>query len=702
MRWGNVPPSGRSECGLVSLYLILQRHGIDKPLRLLRQEYPVGRDGMSSRNLRHALLDHGIPTEQKRGSIAECRSDCCMSNTAVIGFLDGDHFILFEKIAADGSARIVDPSEGSKVLDSEEVLLRWGGIWWTLPDPGSKAFVARSRLAVSRLKRSPTLGFALDSLRSNGALVCGLFAASLIVLFLSAVVPIITRELINNLVGSTQQLRSTDLALAFAIGIGVYACVFFGRSLFESKLNLRVSQVLKTEGFSRLLTATYSSVQKTSPGELIYCLNAATVVSAGLTTMTTSIIFNALLIGVLLLGVSLVWPSAALAMFLCIVLLLPFYALISSQIGKESSQQVSADSKGTSEQLQAILSFAALKMASAEPYVMARWQRFNTRGLRHSYRAQRWQGLLSTVSAILTIGSPLIPLVWAVTGPNSIDLGSLVAAGGVGSIIVSSITQIFSSSASLAQLAPSAQRLDEIMWIPQDHRGSQVLPKSKRKMGIEVDGLVVGYDTTQTPVLEDVSFRVPPGGIAVLQGPSGGGKSTLIRCLAGLMDPLAGSIRVEDVSIRDMTSSSRAECIGFVPQETYLFSGTLRDAILVGRQYTDEDVWHTLDLVCMTDEVKKMPMQLSTPVGDMGLTLSGGQRQRLALARAIIGQPKVLLLDEATSAVDVATEQSIIRNLLGRDFTIVAAAHRPAMIEEADTVITVTGNRAKLNVRKEK
>lgn len=125
----------------------------------------------------------------------------------------------------------------------------------------------------------------------------------------------------------------------------------------------------------------------------------------------------------------------------------------------------------------------------------------------------------------------------------------------------------------------------------------------------------------------------------------------------------------------------------------------MREAILVGRDYGDADIWETLNLVYLADEVRKIPLQLSTPVGEMGLTLSGGQRQRVALARAIIGKPKVLLLDEATSAVDVPTELAIINNLIRYGFTIIAAAHRPAMIDESDIVVTIKSNRVNVETR---
>ncbi|WP_075732588.1 peptidase domain-containing ABC transporter [Corynebacterium phocae] len=699
MRWGNVPPSVRSECGLVCLYLILKRHGVDKPLRALREEYPIGRDGMSSKALRHALLDFGLFTEQRTGSVEECRDDFRVSKKLVLSFLDGDHFVLFDRIGADGSATIMDPVDGTVYLTPAELESRWSGTWWTLPDASVRAVPARIRNSIRRISQSPTLRLAADCLRSNLGLISGLFIASMTVLLLSGVVPMVTRELINNLTGAPGDWDSRSLATAFAVGALLYGGLLFIRGIVEAKIHQRVSHVLKVGGFSRLLTATYGSVQKSSPGELIYSLNAAVVVSSGLATQVTSILFNVLLIGVLLIGVATVWLGAALVMLAIILSLLPVYSFISRQIARESAREVLAASKGTSEQLQAILSFGVLKMAAAQPYVLRRWERFNQRSLHFEYITHCWQGVLGTLSSLLTMTAPLIPLVWAVANGSPVELGSIVAAGGVGSIIVSSITQIFAGSAGLAQLAPSVERLDEVLWMPQDKQGAVKLPRGVEPLSMEVKETAIGYDGTQTPIVDDISFTVPAGAVAVLQGASGAGKSTLLRCMAGLTNPVRGEVRVDDVNIAEIAPESRAQIIGFVPQETYLFSGTLREAISIGRDVVDAEIWEALEAVCLADEVRDMPLQLSTPVGDMGLGLSGGQRQRVALARAILGRPRVLLLDEATSAVDVPTEHAIIENLSHLGFTIIAAAHRPAMIEESGIVITLEGNRAHVECR---
>lgn len=199
------------------------------------------------------------------------------------------------------------------------------------------------------------------------------------------------------------------------------------------------------------------------------------------------------------------------------------------------------------------------------------------------------------------------------------------------------------------------------------------------------------------PTVENVSLFIPSGKITVLQGPSGAGKTTLVDLLLGLHEPASGHINIDGRPLDQLSLKAWRSHIGYVPQELSLLHASLRDNIALGNtDLSDEDIAEALRLADAEDFVNSLPDGLDSNAGEMGGRLSGGQRQRIALARALVGRPKLLILDEVTSALDPETEASICSNALdlAGEFTIVAITHRPAWSKIADRLYKVDNGAA--------
>jgi ATP-binding cassette, subfamily C, bacterial len=206
----------------------------------------------------------------------------------------------------------------------------------------------------------------------------------------------------------------------------------------------------------------------------------------------------------------------------------------------------------------------------------------------------------------------------------------------------------------------------------------------------------VSFAYGATPVLHDVSFRIPAGQFVTIIGPSGAGKTTIADLVVGLSEPVAGSVLVDGQPLSEVRRKAWRRLIGYVPQELFLFHDTLLKNITLGSPDTSEaEVWQALELAGATDFVKALPDGLYTVVGERGSRLSGGQRQRVAIARALCGAPKLLILDEVTASLDPVTEASLcetLRSLRGR-VTILAISHQPALMEPADIVYRIDAGR---------
>jgi ATP-binding cassette, subfamily B, bacterial len=196
------------------------------------------------------------------------------------------------------------------------------------------------------------------------------------------------------------------------------------------------------------------------------------------------------------------------------------------------------------------------------------------------------------------------------------------------------------------------------------------------------------------PVLHDVTFEVPAGRTVALVGPTGSGKSTIATLAARLVDPGDGTVTLDGVDTRTLTSASLASTVALVPQIPFVFDDTVLGNVSLDRDGIDDDAaWEALKLAQVDEFVKTLPAGLSTMVGERGTSLSGGQRQRVTLARALAGRPRLLVLDDATSAVDPRVEAAILAALRDGKASILVVAYRRATIALADEVVYVEHGR---------
>jgi ATP-binding cassette subfamily B multidrug efflux pump len=201
-----------------------------------------------------------------------------------------------------------------------------------------------------------------------------------------------------------------------------------------------------------------------------------------------------------------------------------------------------------------------------------------------------------------------------------------------------------------------------------------------------------GKSPAGTPVLHDINLQIPAGSTLAIVGPTGSGKSTLAALIARLWEAPPGTLLIDGRSIRDWPLAELRHAIGFVPQDTYLFSETVRENIAFGVDAASDDaVEDAADIASVAAEIADFPGGYQTMVGERGITLSGGQKQRTALARAVLRNPKILILDDALSAVDTDTEERILRRLqeIMKQRTTILISHRVSTVRHADQIVVL-------------
>jgi ABC-type multidrug transport system fused ATPase/permease subunit len=315
------------------------------------------------------------------------------------------------------------------------------------------------------------------------------------------------------------------------------------------------------------------------------------------------------------------------------------------------------------------------------------------------------RGIASASQLSLFAGGAVLVVLthaWTTGTRGKVQVGDLLVLGMAMSQILSRLQQINQISEQYQKAIVSARRFYEVLdapaTVPEPPAASALPPRATQGSGggaVEFHFVTFGYDPSR-PVVHDIAFDVPGGSIVALVGPTGAGKSTLVQLLARFYDPQAGRIFIDGVDIRDVSLKSLRGEIGFVFQETFLFSDTVANNIRYGHpEATIGEIEAAARIAQAHEFIMELPQGYETLLGERGASLSGGQRQRLAIARGIISNPRILVLDDALAAVDPETEHLISRalELVMVDRTVFIIAHRLSTVKAADLVIVLDRGR---------
>lgn len=277
---------------------------------------------------------------------------------------------------------------------------------------------------------------------------------------------------------------------------------------------------------------------------------------------------------------------------------------------------------------------------------------------------------------------------------GDLTLGQLIAFRIIAGYVTTPLMRLAQSWQGFQEVALSVERLGDVLDSPPEQAPEEAsaIPMPPVEGAVAFDRVTFSYVAGSQPVLRDISFQVRPGWLVGVVGRSGSGKSTILKLLPRLMEPGGGRILVDGYEIAKVELYSLRRQIGTVLQDSLLFNASIFENISVGHpDAAPDDVMRAARVAEAHDFIMSLPQGYNTPAGEQGRALSGGQRQRIAIARAVLGSPRLLILDEATSALDLPTEQRVCANLV-REFrgrTIFLVTHRVRSIERADHIVVL-------------
>ncbi len=300
---------------------------------------------------------------------------------------------------------------------------------------------------------------------------------------------------------------------------------------------------------------------------------------------------------------------------------------------------------------------------------------------------------------------PVINVIFGVTTAAVLGLGSYYVESGameVGSLVANSqyISMVLMSVMMLAlvvMMFPTAyacsKRIAEVLnTTPHIQDGSLPLEKRPLRSAVEFRHVTFAYPGAQEPILKDISFRARAGEITAIIGGTGRGKSSILKLIPRLYDPLFGEVLIDGVDAKEYKIDELRSLIGYVPQKNVLFSGDITSNLNFGKEKGTEQDWkEAAAIACAEEFIQKKPEGYHEPIAQGGANLSGGQRQRMAIARAVMKKPEIYLFDDSFSALDMKTDQTLRRNLKAAmgDATVIMVAQRISTVLDADRILVI-------------
>ncbi|MEO7743807.1 MAG: peptidase domain-containing ABC transporter [Usitatibacter sp.] len=678
-----------AECGLASLGMIACFHGHRIDLAGLRRRFTVSLKGATLAYLMQVAGRLNLaprPLRLELDELSRLRMPCILH-------WDLNHFVVLK--SADSRAAVIhDPASGRKRISISEVSRHFTGIALELsPTTEFRAADERRRISLRDLM-GPVVG-----LKRSMAQV---FVLALCLQGAAIVSPFYMQWAVDGALVSADR----DLLTVLGTGFLLLAVVQVMLSMLRSWVVLYLSTTLNLQWlanvFSHLLRLPVGYFEKRHLGDVVSRFGAVGSIQR---TLTSSFV-EALIDGVMAfatLAMMLVYSAALTCVALGAVAL---YGLLRwafyEPLRRATEEHIVHNAKQQSHFLETVRGVQSIKLFGRQEERRSRWLNLVVDAVNQDLVSQKL-GLGFRSANGLVFGVERVAIVWLgalLVLDSAFSVGMLFAFMAYKEQFSARVAGLVDKMIDLRMLNLQGERLADIVLTPPEME-SPVTAVDEVEASLEVRSLSYRYSDMEPFVLLNCSFAVAPGESVALVGPSGGGKTTLLKLMLGLLPPTDGKVLAGGVDIQKLGIDRYRKLVGTVMQDDQLFAGSIGDNISFFDPAPDHGaIERFARLAAVHDDISAMPMAYNTLIGDMGAALSGGQKQRILLARALYKQPRILFLDEATSALDVQKERAVNEAIRSLNLTRIIIAHRPETIASAERVIVLQAGRVAQDLRR--
>jgi ATP-binding cassette subfamily B protein len=689
-RYPLVRQHDETDCGAAALATILLYHGRPAGLEKVRDYTGTDRQGSSLLGLVQAAQRLGFSAQPVKGpydalatvplpAIAHTRTEQGLG-----------HFVVLYRVRKRG-VLVADPVGKLETLSREDFCKRWTGYLLLLAPEAGKEPVAAGGVSSPWRRLLGLLAWQLPILAE--AFLCAL---------LMAVLGITTSFFIQQLVDNV--LIRQDVRLLNALGLGMILVLLFRilfgtlRQYLLASIGRKVDLTLVSAYHRHLLELPLRFFEMRRVGEILSRIGDADKVRQAISGTTLTIVVDGTLVSCL---ATVLWlydlPLALVAT--AFVPLLVFSLLAHHGPARRLSRQAMEQHAALAAHL--VEDVSGVETIKSFGMIQGRLSGGETRLVRFVQSLFSMQKLGLSLDAIGTAVTALagIAILWYGghrVMQGFITTGQLLFFSSLLAYLLDPLARLAGVNLAIQEALVAVDRLYQVLDLEPEVRGEgeKVVP-GPIQQGLELKDVSFRYGS-RGKVLEGINLRIGAGETVAIVGESGSGKSTLLKLLLGFYAPTEGSVVVDGVDLRDIDLAAYRQRVGWVSQDPFIFTGTIRENIAMGHARASlTEVSAAAQAAGLGDLINSLPDRYETVIGERGANLSGGQRQRLAIARALLREPDLLIFDEATSHLDTATERAIQKSLrtvlVGK--TVLLVAHRLSTVKDADRILVLQQGR---------
>ena len=596
-------------------------------------------------------------------------------------------------VGSDQSRNIVflrDPSAPASddpvAVDELRLAQAWGG----------EVLLIRRQRGDAEADRPFTLRWLMGLVAREHKSLRDISIGSITLSALTIIPPLLVMTVVDRVV--SHHSMSTLVLLSVILGITTLYETLLGYARRElvQVVSTRVDARLHLHVFNRLLGLPLDYFEKNQAGQINYRLSQVWKIREFLTGKLMGTFLDMFTLVFLLPLLFWMEPTLAWIVLVCAVIIalviIVFLPALRVVIGKLTV----AESMKASVMMETVHGIRTVKSLALEPQRRAEWDEKTAEAGRLKLEAGRlanWpQTIINPIESFIQRGVIMIGAYIAMQDTTGIAVGGLVAFMMLGSRVTQPLVGLARLIEDFEDVRASIFQVGQVLNNVSESGAMQGGLRPKFAGAVSFEGLTFTYPGSKLPALDKVSFEIPPGTMLGVVGRSGSGKSTLTRLLQGINREYSGFLKIDGVELREINLTHLRRSFGVVLQDNFLFRGTVRDNITAGRPgLTLEDVVKASRLAGAEEFIERLPQGYETWIEEGSANLSGGQRQRLAIARAVIADPKLMILDEATSALDPESEALVNANLtrLGKGRTMVIVSHRLSSLLDCDLILVM-------------